>query len=134
MDTIPSIMRFIRNQVKSHAGNSASLPQIRILGFLSANPGASLSKVAEHLGVSNATASAIVERLVQKKLVERKEHPEERRFVELKLTSEGVSQFQKLHLHASSQLSELLSDLPAQKVAKVIEAMNILKEIFGETK
>jgi hypothetical protein len=39
-----------------------------------------------------------------------------------------------LHLHASSQLSEALAALPAQKVAKVIEAMNILKEIFGETK
>ncbi|MFX4639379.1 helix-turn-helix domain-containing protein, partial [Acinetobacter baumannii] len=73
IETIPAVMRFLRTKVKDHAGSSTSLPQIRTLGFLSMNPGASLSKVAEHLGVSNATASAVVDRLVQKGLVERKE-------------------------------------------------------------
>ena len=132
IETIPTIMRFLRSKVKDHAGSGASMPQIRVLGFLNQNPGASLSKVSEHLGVSNATTSSIVDRLVQKGLVERKEHPAERRFVELKLTSQGNRQFKELHLHASTELSAVLKDLPDAKVTQVIDAMNILKTLFSE--
>lgn len=132
LETIPAVMRFLRARVKDQAGNSASLPQIRVLGFLSLHPAASLSKVADHLGVSNATASSLVDRLVQKGLVERREHAAERRFVELKLTSEGNQQFKELHLYASAQLTTLLKELPDAKVTQVIDAMNILKDLFSE--
>ena len=132
IETIPAIMRFLRSKVKDHAGASASMPQIRVLGFLNENPGASLSKVSEHLGVSNATASSIVDRLVHKGLVERREHAAERRFVELKLTPDGDRQFQELHFHASSELSAVLKDLPDAKVAQVIDAMNTLKNLFQD--
>jgi len=132
LETIPAVMRFLRAKVKDRAGINGSLPQIRTLGFLNRYPGASLSKVADHLGVSNATASAIVDRLVHKGLIERKEHPAERRFVELKLTQAGSHHFQDLHLKASSELSAVLSYLPDAKVAQIIETMSILKSLFNE--
>ena len=59
-------------------------------------------KLAEHLGVSSATASATVDRLVQRKLIERSEHPHERRFVELKLSKLGTVHFQELHQYAAA--------------------------------
>ncbi len=132
LDTIPTIMRFLKNRVKEHTGSAASLQQVGVLGYLSMHPGSSLSKVAEHLGVSNATASVTVDRLVQRNLIERSEHPHERRFVELKLTNDGAAHFQEIHQFAESKAANTLSSLPPAKVLKVIEAMAILKEAFTE--
>ncbi len=134
MDSIWSIMRFIRNKVKDQTGSTSSIAQVRILGFLHENPGASLSALAEHLGVSSATASATIDRLVQRKLVERTEHPHERRFVELKLSITGTQHFQELHQYAVSELSRALAPLPEKKVLKVMEAMSILREAFPDTR
>jgi DNA-binding MarR family transcriptional regulator len=132
LDTLWSIMRFIRNKVKDQTGSTSSMAQVRVLGFLHEHPGASLSKLAEHLGVSSATASATVDRLVQRKLIERTEHPHERRFVELKLSILGTAHFQELHQFAVAELARTLSPLPEKKVLKVMEAMAILREAFPD--
>ena len=134
METLWSIMRFIRNKVKDQTGSTSSMAQVRVLGFLHEHPGVSLSKLAEHLGVSSATASATVERLVQRKLIERTEHPHERRFVELKLSTLGTAHFQELHHYAVSELSRTLAPLPEKKVLKVMEAMAILREAFPDSR
>lgn len=133
LETIPVVMHFLKAKVKDHAGTNASLPQIRVLGFINMHPGASLSKVADHMSISSATASSIVDRLVQKGLIERKEHPTERRFVELNLTPEGKQHFKELHLYASTQLSALLKKLPDTKVNQVIDAMNTLRSLFSQS-
>ena len=132
LETIPVIMHFLKTKVKDYAGTNASLPQIRALGFINMHPGVSLSKVADHMSISNATASTIVDRLVQKGLVERKGHRTERRFVELNLTPEGRQQFQQLHLHASNQLSDLLKELPEDQLSQLIAAMDTLKMVFAQ--
>src|SRR5215211_5109443 len=75
METVPLVMRFIRAEVRSRRAPSLSVPQLRVLTFLSRTPGAPLSSVAEHLGVARSTASAIVDRLVRRKLVSRTVHP-----------------------------------------------------------
>ena len=90
METIPLLMRFIRADMRSHNADSLSIPQLRSLAFINRNPGASLSLVAEHLGVTCATASTTIERLVQRNLVERTDNPQERRRVVLNLTKEGA--------------------------------------------
>lgn len=89
METIPLLMRFIRADMRTHSAECLSIPQLRSLAFLKRNPGASLSEVAEHLGVTCATASTTIERLVQRNLVQRTDHPQERRRVVLNLTEEG---------------------------------------------
>lgn len=75
MDTIPLVIRFIRADMRENSAASLSIPQLRSLAFLQRNPGASLSDLAEHLGVTCATASTATERLVQRNFVQRIDHP-----------------------------------------------------------
>jgi DNA-binding MarR family transcriptional regulator len=89
METIHPIMQFIRVEMRSQREPSLSVPQFRLLAFLSRHPGISLSEVAEHLGVTRATASAMTDRLVQRSYVDRAVHPQERRQIMLKLTDSG---------------------------------------------
>jgi hypothetical protein len=51
METVPLVMRFIHTEMRSRRAPLLSVPQFRVLMFLSGRPGAPLSSVAEHLGV-----------------------------------------------------------------------------------
>ena len=61
MEAVPLVMRFIRADMRAINATDMSVPQFRTLAFLDRNPGASLSELAEHLGVTRATASANTE-------------------------------------------------------------------------
>jgi hypothetical protein len=52
METVPLVMRFIHTEMRSRRAPLLSVPQFRVLTFLSGRPGAPLSSVAEHLGVA----------------------------------------------------------------------------------
>jgi Flp pilus assembly CpaE family ATPase len=69
MKTVPLVMRFIRMEMRSRRAPVLSVPQFRVLTFLSPRPGAPLSSVAEHLAVARSIASAMVNRLVRRELV-----------------------------------------------------------------
>src|SRR5262245_33234833 len=61
MDAVPLVMRVIRAEMRRRGG-FATVPQLRALGVIRRRPGASLSDVAAHLGVTPATASVLIDR------------------------------------------------------------------------
>src|SRR5215510_2417726 len=95
METVPAVMRFLRTEMRHHGTPFLSVPQFRVLVFLYRHPGASLSSVAEHLGVTCPTASVLVDRLVRRGLVDRTTYPQERRRVALTLTATGARHLQQ---------------------------------------
>jgi len=133
MDTIPLVMRFIRADMRDHSAASLSIPQLRSLAFLNRNPGASLSDLAEHLGVTCATASATVERLVQRNLVQRGDDPQERRRVILNLTEEGKHNLKQSQDQTRAHISELLQSLTPEQISNIEEGLGLLKNVFEQT-
>lgn len=69
LDTVPQVMRCIRTEMRSRRGHNLTVPQFRTLNFLKRSPEASLSEVAEHLGLTLPSASKIVDGLVTEKLL-----------------------------------------------------------------
>ncbi|WP_315788425.1 MarR family transcriptional regulator [Fischerella sp. JS2] len=133
METIPLLMRFIRADMRTHSADSLSIPQLRSLAFLKRNPGASLSEVAEHLGVTCATASTTIERLVQRHLVQRTDHPQERRRVVLNLTEEGKQLLEQSQQKTRAHIAEILKDLTPEQVSQIEEGLALLKNVFEQT-
>jgi DNA-binding MarR family transcriptional regulator len=132
METVPLVMRFIRTEMRSRRAPSLSVPQFRVLTFLSHRPGAPLSSVAEHLGVARSTASATVDRLVRRKLVSRTTHPEERRSVVLTLTLTGAEHLQRAREEASTRMAKVLAGLPAADLLQVTHGLTLLGSAFRE--
>jgi DNA-binding MarR family transcriptional regulator len=130
METVPLLMRFIRADMRSHNADSLSIPQLRSLSFINRNPGTSLSEVAEHLGVTCATASTTIERLVQRHLVERTENPQERRRVVLNLTEEGKLLFTQSQEKTSAHIADILDSLTPEEVSHIEEGLTLLKNVF----
>lgn len=133
MDTIPLVMRFIRGEMRSHSAACLSVPQLRSLSFLNRNPGVSLSDLAEHLGVTCATASTTIERLVQRNLVQRSDHPQERRRLVLNLTDEGKCHLQQSLDQTRTHIADILNSLTAEQVSQIEEGLDLLKNVFERT-
>jgi len=133
METVPLVMRFIRADMRAHSAAFLSIPQLRSLAFINRNPGASLSDLAEHLGVTSATASATIERLVQRDFVERIAHPQERRRVLLNLTEEGKCQLKQSQDQTRAHITDLLTGLTEEQISNIEEGLTLLKNVFEKT-
>ena len=134
METIHPIVQFIRTEMRSQREASLSVPQFRVLAFLSRHPGVSLSEVAEHLGVTRATASTMVDRLVQHSLVDRADDPQERRHVMLNLTKTGDDRLEQMREATRHKIAALLDELTADELADVAAGLAALRRTFHTIK
>ncbi|MBO3460195.1 MarR family transcriptional regulator [Aetokthonos hydrillicola Thurmond2011] len=133
MDTVPLVMRFIRADMRENSAASLSIPQLRSLAFLKRNPGASLSDIAEHLGVTCATASTTIERLVQRNFVQRTDNPQERRKVVLNLTDSGIQHLEQTQAETRTHIADLLDGLMETEIAQIEKGLILLKNVFEQS-
>jgi MarR family transcriptional regulator, organic hydroperoxide resistance regulator len=91
-----------------------SMPQVGTLHFLSAEGGQSVSAIADHLDLSLAATSHLVERLVQRDLLTRAEDPHDRRQKRVELAPGGVALVEGIHRQAAVAFDELLAPLPRE--------------------
>jgi DNA-binding MarR family transcriptional regulator len=130
MEAMPVIMQFVRVEMRRQREPSLSVPQFRVLAFLSHNPDSSLSDVAEHIGITRATASPLIDRLVQRGLVDRREDPTERRHIQLKLTHEGHDRLEEMRDSTRQTLAELLNELTPEELGQVSAGLTLLSRVF----
>ncbi|MBD2101646.1 MarR family winged helix-turn-helix transcriptional regulator [Leptolyngbya sp. FACHB-261] len=130
MDAIPSAMQFIRAEMRSQSISLLSVPQFRVLAYLRRHPDSSLSEVAEHIGVTRATASTTTERLVQRGFISRVEDPKERRHVMLNLTEMGSTHLQQSREATLHKIAALLTALPHDQLASLSEGLVVLHQLF----
>ncbi|MGH2460275.1 MAG: MarR family winged helix-turn-helix transcriptional regulator [Chloroflexota bacterium] len=130
MENIPPAMRFVRAEMRRQGAPGFSMPQFRALAFLSRNPGASLSAVADHLGVTLATASTIADRLVRHGLVERAAHPQERRRITLTLTDDGQDLLLDARTATRSKVAVMLETLSADQLRQIATGVTLLGAAF----
>jgi DNA-binding MarR family transcriptional regulator len=131
IDVIPDVIQVIRAEVRRQRGRDLSILQLRALVYLDRNPGATLSAVAEHVGLTLSSMSTQVSKLVQRKLVERNESPHDRRFVTLTLTPSGEAHLQEARRGAESTLAVRCKEWSPSERATVVQAMAILRDRFS---
>jgi DNA-binding MarR family transcriptional regulator len=106
--------------------SSVTMAQMRVLMLLSALGEVRMSEAATALGVTQSTASGLVDRLVESGLVARHNDVNDRRHVLVSLTDDGagfLDHFQELGI---SHLRELMADFTADEVATIERAIDLL--------
>ena len=94
----------------------------------------SVSQLAELKHTSTAAASRLVDSLVEKGLVTRTENTEDRRFLTLRLTEEGLLTMKKIFAANKAWLIERFGLLEETELNVLIEALDILKRTMKDTK
>ncbi len=130
LEVVPLMMRAIREQMRGHRAAEVSVPQFRALGFLERHEGASLTDVADHIGLTLPSMSKLMDGLVERKLAKREFDTLDRRRVTLGLTPRGRAVLQAARDSTHAYLAEVLARLSPAERSTVIQAMQALRPLF----
>jgi DNA-binding MarR family transcriptional regulator len=100
-----------------------SMPQIGTMMKLRYMGTCGVTDVADHLGVTNAAASQMIEKLFQAGYLERTEHPDDRRAKQLTLTKQGRALIQKSLDARRRWLEDLVRALSPDEQAEIAAAL-----------
>ena len=133
LEVVPLIMRSIRGELRRHRGGDVSVPEFRTLLYLSRHENASLSEVAEHIGLTLPSMSRIVDILVTRKLATRETHHSDRRRMTLTLTGRGRTALQSALMATEAYLHALFGRFSSTERATVLKAMQVLRPLFAKS-
>lgn len=109
-----------------------SVPQFRALNYLSRHPGASLSELADFLGLTPPSASKLVQKLVTYKVVGRRVGRDRRR-IRLTLTAHGRASLAAARLETREKLAERLEPLTRKELARLSASLRVLAGAFSQS-
>ena len=130
MDVIPMVNSRIRYEMRSHRMPGLTIPQFRTLVYLFRHENASLSELAEHINLMLPSTSKLIDALVERKLVIRRDSPKDRRRVSLKLSDAGLKELTKTRNSTEARFASLLSDLTVEERSALASSLSMLKSIF----
>jgi DNA-binding MarR family transcriptional regulator len=123
----------MRRLVQHAKASGLSVSQLGTLLHIQRKGVMAVSDIGSHLGVTNAAASQMLDRLVAQGLVARSEDPHDRRVRQIVLTSEGcrrVKEGLQVRLSWLDGLSDLLSPCEQEQIVSalklLIEKANLL--------
>lgn len=105
-----------------------STPQLKALLLISEEEGIRMRELARRLGGSFSNATVLVDRLVDRGLVERLADPEDRRVVLVRTADEGQQLIEQLITSWRTLSPPLLEALAPEDLSKVHEALRVLLE------
>jgi DNA-binding MarR family transcriptional regulator len=103
-----------------------TMPQLKVVLLLFLNGPARMSDIASALGVSLATATGVVDRLVERDIVLRESQPEDRRVVLCRLSEKGQKMIGGLWQLARDRTKELLQAAAPSQLQLITEALKAL--------
>jgi MarR family transcriptional regulator for hemolysin len=131
MEVVPRVMHRIRVEMRSHRTPGLSVPQLRTLIYLYQKDGASLSEVADHIGLKLPSKSKTIDALVDRKLVIRRALANDRRYISLRLSAHGIAELRRTRRVTEARLAETLAVLPIEQQDRIIEALKMLGQVFA---
>lgn len=110
--------------------NSAGLSfsQVNTLMRLHHSGACGVSDIGDHLGITSAASSQMVERLVGQGLLERSEDPQDRRGKQITLTDKGRALIRQSVEARSRWLEELTASLTLEEQEQITRALILLTE------
>jgi DNA-binding MarR family transcriptional regulator len=119
------MQRSVRNFFRYSRDSGLSMSQLGALFHMQRSK-CSVSDLGNVMGISNAAASQMLERLVQLELIQRSEDPQDRRFKHIALTDKGRQVLQE-SISASQRWYESLARIMSEsEKGQVVTALNIL--------
>jgi len=110
-----------------------TMPQLKVVLLLFMNGPVRMSDIASALDVSLATATGVIDRLVEREIVLRENHPDDRRVVLCRLSEKGQKLIGGLWQLARDRLRELLGAIEPVRLRLVIEALEALLKAGVDT-
>jgi DNA-binding MarR family transcriptional regulator len=132
LDVIPAVMRTIRARMRGDASVELTVVQFRALvrADRRGGGGASVSEIAEHVGLTLPSASKLVQGLARRGYFRRSAHPSDRRVSIVTLTPKGHRALESARRAARQHLAGMLRAVPPRQRAQFAAGLTAIRPIF----
>jgi len=103
-----------------------TMPQLKVVLLIFLSGPVRMSTIASGLGVSLATATGVIDRLVERDIVSRRGRPEDRRVVLCHLSENGHKLVDELWQSSRNRSKELLEAIDAPNLLLLAQALEAL--------
>ena len=93
----------------------------------------SLIDLATLLNLDNSTMSRTVNNLVNNGMVERQLDPNDRRYITIQLTQDGLEQFRSIESGMGEYFMKIYNAIPSESRAQVLESLQILLKAISDS-
>jgi DNA-binding MarR family transcriptional regulator len=112
---------------RSFLSGSLSLIHVHVLTILEVQGPLSMSRLAEELDVSVASATGIVSRMEQRRLVKRQHDETDRRIVSVHPTRLGAEVFLRLRRHRRDKIKKVLAHLSDEELGAFLLGLRAMR-------
>ena len=105
-----------------------TMSQLKVVLLLFITGHSRMSDISSELGVSLATATGVVDRLVERNLLIRNGDPDDRRVVLCQLSNDGEKLIRDLWLLSQKRAGDLMSALDTSQLRLISEALQALTQ------
>ena len=126
---VPTVQRYEKQLLRT-LGFTA--PQGALLLEVQSAQGLSMGDTARRLGVEISTLTRVAALMIRDGYLERSQHKEDRRRIELNLTEKGQESCLTLRSAVESYYRKLIQGLPAGHVREVMSAVELLSKVMKE--
>ena len=114
-------------QTSAWSGLNLTMPQAKTLFLLAEGP-RRMTGIAKRLNVEMPSATTMIDRLVAKRLVERKQDPKDRRAVVCSITPTGMEAVEGFWSLRAAKIEALAANLSDEELETVVPALKILSD------
>ena len=136
-DRLVDLIGYVNREM--HAGSldewrsmGMTIPQIKSLVLLHHRGPMRMGEIADFLGSTLSATTSIVDRLVDKKLIERDADPNDRRVVICKLTRQGEIGISELWSIGRDRTTNVVARMQVEEIITLISAFEMLRGILED--
>ncbi|SJM35273.1 bifunctional helix-turn-helix transcriptional regulator/GNAT family N-acetyltransferase [Mesorhizobium delmotii] len=137
IDAVRGFNRFYTRQIglldEGLLNSAFSLTEARVLYELAHRDGLTATDLARHLGLDPGYLSRLLKKFEERGLVERAATQADARRSSIALTPAGRAAFAPLNQGSHDQVAALLDRLPAQEQDRLVNAMQTVQRLLGES-
>ena len=120
--------RDFQGALKRFHSGSLSIVHLNLLMLLRFTGPLTMSRLADLLDVSVASATGIVDRMEKKGVIERKRSDEDRRVVEVHVSDQGEQVFIAMQAERQAQMARMLSGVSDQELNALLTGLRAVRE------
>ena len=132
VDTFNSILRVEEDVLNNRLTDGLSIAEIHTIHAVGLHESSPMNVVAARLGVTLATLTASVSKLVSKGFVTRSRSEEDRRQVLVSLTAAGRSAYRTHELFHRQMIDNALANLTSEEEVVLARALSKVKTFFED--
>ncbi len=122
------VARFLRRRFEQHArGLGLTRSQWQVLAFLAPNPGIHQAALADMIDIEAITLVRILDKLESRGLIERRQHPKDRRLWLLHLTPDAHPLLERMRELGEITRGEALAGIPEPERERLTRMLTLMK-------